>query len=176
MRSRWRSASAATSGSRGTAAQLRPVAIAVAAGGLAWLAMEAWAPDGRVATLLAIVVLGAPGAGGRTPALCGCIGAVPPSAPMMPGARSAMSRRRAVALGSGRRSAVPRAGAPSAAAGTGSRRGRVLVLSLPALSWDELYQGDTPALDALLDESAVGAMSVRDVRAATPRRATATPR
>ena len=41
--------------------------------------------------------------------------------------------------------------------------GRVLVLSLPALAWEELYQGDSPALDALLDESAVAAMSVRDV-------------
>lgn len=40
---------------------------------------------------------------------------------------------------------------------------RVLVLSLPALSWDELYRGDTPALDGLLDGSAVGALSVRDV-------------
>lgn len=41
--------------------------------------------------------------------------------------------------------------------------GRVLVLSLPALAWDELYRGDTPALDALLDQSAVAALSVRDV-------------
>ena len=39
----------------------------------------------------------------------------------------------------------------------------MLVLSLPALAWDELYQGDTPALDALLDDSAVAALSVRDV-------------
>ncbi|MEO7572471.1 MAG: hypothetical protein ABIX10_08535 [Acidimicrobiales bacterium] len=58
-------------------------------------------------------------------------------------------------------------GAPPgvAAAGepTGPRAERVLVLSLPALSWDELYRGDTPALDGLLDGSAVGALSVRDV-------------
>ena len=33
----------------------------------------------------------------------------------------------------------------------------MLVLSLPTLAWADLYQGDTPALDALLDESAVGA-------------------
>ena len=39
----------------------------------------------------------------------------------------------------------------------------MLVLSLPGLSWDELYRGDTPALDGLLDESAVAALSVRDV-------------
>lgn len=40
---------------------------------------------------------------------------------------------------------------------------RVLVLALPTLRWDDLYDGRTPALDALLDESAVGAMSVRNV-------------
>lgn len=51
-------------------------------------------------------------------------------------------------------------GTPPASAG---RPPRVLVLSLPTLSWDELYQGDTPALDDLLDESAVGALSVRDI-------------
>ena len=87
-----------------------------------------------------------------------------------------MSRRRAVALGSDRRSACLGAGAPQRGVGRGPAAGRVLVLSLPALSWDELYQGDTPALDALLDESAVAAMSVRDVRPPHDRRATATPR
>ena len=51
---------------------------------------------------------------------------------------------------------------PSGATGDDDA-GRVLVLSLPGLSWDELYQGDTPVLDGLLDESAVAAMSVRDV-------------
>jgi hypothetical protein len=54
-------------------------------------------------------------------------------------------------------------GCPPAAAAPDDGVERVLVLSLPALSWDELYQGDTPALDGLLDESAVGALSVRDV-------------
>ena len=44
---------------------------------------------------------------------------------------------------------------------------RVLVLSLPTLAWNDLYSGDTPALDGLLSESAVGAMSVRDVLAET---------
>ena len=44
---------------------------------------------------------------------------------------------------------------------------RVLVLSLPTLEWNDLYSGDTPALDALLSESAVGAMSVRNVLAQT---------
>lgn len=52
-------------------------------------------------------------------------------------------------------------GAPPTAAGP--PEGRVLVLALPALAWDEVYAGDTPAIDALLDESAVGALSVRDV-------------
>ena len=37
------------------------------------------------------------------------------------------------------------------ARGRETRRRRVLVLSLPALEWGELYRGDTPALDELLD-------------------------
>ena len=79
--------------------------------------------------------------------------------------RSAVSERQ--------REVQPRPGGPGRARrqpGAGSRPadaqaepGRVLVLSLPALAWEGLYQGDTPALDALLDESAVAAMSVRDV-------------
>jgi hypothetical protein len=51
----------------------------------------------------------------------------------------------------------------SPAAGAQEDPGRVLVLSLPALAWEELYAGHTPAIDALLDDSAVGALSVRDV-------------
>ena len=51
----------------------------------------------------------------------------------------------------------------SPTASAGPPAGRVLVLSLPALSWEDLYRGDTPALDGLLDQSAVGALSVRDV-------------
>lgn len=39
-------------------AQLRPALLAVTAGALAWVAMEAWAPAGRAATLAALVVLG----------------------------------------------------------------------------------------------------------------------
>ena len=39
-------------------AQLRPAALAVAAGALAWLGMDAWSPSGRGPTLLALVVLG----------------------------------------------------------------------------------------------------------------------
>ncbi len=41
--------------------------------------------------------------------------------------------------------------------------GRVLVLAVPTLGWGDLYRGNTPALDALLADSAVGALSVRDV-------------
>ena len=40
-------------------AQLVPVAIAASAAAVAWLGMEAWDPDGRGATLLAVIVLGA---------------------------------------------------------------------------------------------------------------------
>jgi hypothetical protein len=50
-----------------------------------------------------------------------------------------------------------------ARAEAGTPAGRVLVLSLPALAWEELYQGDTPVLDSLVDESAVASLSVRDV-------------
>jgi putative peptidoglycan lipid II flippase len=39
-------------------AQLRPTVLAVSAGALAWLAMEAWSPHGRGPTLGALVVLG----------------------------------------------------------------------------------------------------------------------
>lgn len=56
--------------------------------------------------------------------------------------------------------------ATSVPAGAGTveeRAPRVLVLSLPTLEWGELYGGDTPALDGLLDGAAVGALSVRDV-------------
>ena len=40
---------------------------------------------------------------------------------------------------------------------------RVLVLSLPTLTWDDLYQGETPHLDELLGQSATAGLSVRDV-------------
>jgi hypothetical protein len=40
---------------------------------------------------------------------------------------------------------------------------RLLVLSLPTLAWSDLYQGNSPHLDRLLDGSAVAALSVRDV-------------
>jgi hypothetical protein len=42
-------------------------------------------------------------------------------------------------------------------------RGRVLVLAMPTLGWADLYQGNTPNLDALVDGSATGALSVRNV-------------
>ncbi|HET6967971.1 MAG TPA: hypothetical protein VFI44_06820, partial [Ornithinibacter sp.] len=54
-------------------------------------------------------------------------------------------------------------GPAAAAAGEAPARGRVLVVSIPGLSWDEVHRGNTPAIDALLDESAIAAMSVRDV-------------
>ncbi len=54
----------------------------------------------------------------------------------------------------------------SAAAPSGERP-RLLVLSLPTLGWADLYQGATPALDALLNGSAVAAMSVRDITSET---------
>lgn len=53
--------------------------------------------------------------------------------------------------------------APSSAGAGEPRPRRVLVLSVPGLSWDELYRGDTPALDSLIDDAAVAALSVRNV-------------
>ncbi len=50
----------------------------------------------------------------------------------------------------------------SAASAGGARGDRhVLVLALPTLAWADLHAGDTPKLDALLDDSAVASMSVR---------------
>ncbi len=49
-------------GSVAAAAQLRPVALAVVVGGAAWVAMQAWSPDGRGALLVALGVIGGLGA------------------------------------------------------------------------------------------------------------------
>ncbi len=61
--------------------QLRPVVIAAAAGGLAWVAMDAWTPDGRGPTLLAVVLLGALGAAAYAGGLW-LVRAVPPRGPV----------------------------------------------------------------------------------------------
>jgi len=60
--------------------QLRPVAIAIVVAGLAWLAMEAWSPDGRLVTIVALAVLGGLAMGAFTLGLR-LVGAVPPSGP-----------------------------------------------------------------------------------------------
>jgi hypothetical protein len=44
---------------------------------------------------------------------------------------------------------------------------RVLVLSVPHVAWSDLGRGDTPHLDALLDESAIANLAVRGVRRRT---------
>jgi hypothetical protein len=41
---------------------LRPLALSVCLGGLAWVAMEAWSPEGRLAVLVALAVIGGSGA------------------------------------------------------------------------------------------------------------------
>jgi len=75
-----------------------------------------------------------------------------------------MIDRRAVVLGLALAAlALPLAAVPAGGDQPVAQTGRVLVLALPTLAWDELYRGDTPNLDALLDRSAVGALSVRDV-------------
>ena len=44
---------------------------------------------------------------------------------------------------------------------------RVLVLSVPHVTWSDLGHGDTPRLDALLDRSAIANLAVRGVRRRT---------
>jgi putative peptidoglycan lipid II flippase len=64
--------------------QLVPTGIAVAAGGVVWLGMEAWSPDGRLVTVIAIAALGGLAmvvyAG-----LLRLLGAVPPPTPVAVG-------------------------------------------------------------------------------------------
>jgi putative peptidoglycan lipid II flippase len=62
--------------------QLVPLGMALVAGGLAWVAMEAWAPDGRVLTLVAVVVVGA-AATALYAAGAWMAGAVPPRSPVI---------------------------------------------------------------------------------------------
>lgn len=52
---------------------------------------------------------------------------------------------------------------PTTAAGAQDADGRVLVLAMPTLGWADLHRGNTPNLDALVDESATGVLSVRNV-------------
>jgi putative peptidoglycan lipid II flippase len=67
-------------------AQLRPAAIATATGAAAWVAMDAWAPDGRLATAAAVVVLGALALGAYGAGLW-ATGSMPPRSPVAAGAR-----------------------------------------------------------------------------------------
>jgi putative peptidoglycan lipid II flippase len=64
--------------------QLVPTAVAVVVGGAAWVAMDAWDPDGRVTTVVALAALGALAmalyAGGLR-----LLGAVPAAGPMAAG-------------------------------------------------------------------------------------------
>lgn len=57
--------------------------------------------------------------------------------------------------------------APGPAGADGTAVERVLVLSLPRISWAELAEGDTPALDALLADAGVADLSTRAVRRGT---------
>ncbi|MDQ3146716.1 MAG: hypothetical protein M3R01_07225, partial [Actinomycetota bacterium] len=56
---------------------------------------------------------------------------------------------------------------PSAAAPSRPPVDRVLVISLPAVSWADLQGVPLPHLRPLLDQSAVASLSVRAVRRAT---------
>lgn len=67
--------------------QLRPVALAAAVAALAWAAMELWAPDGRLVTIIAIALLGALAMSAYAVGLR-MLGAVPPSGPGVVGTAS----------------------------------------------------------------------------------------
>lgn len=62
--------------------------------------------------------------------------------------------------------AVP-AGARAAGDGDPAGVERVLVISIPTLSWEDLNLAELPYLNTLLDESAIGDLSVRGVRRTT---------
>ena len=67
------------------------------------------------------------------------------------------------AAGAGAAAAAPRA--------TDDRTiDRVLIISVPTLSWEELDTEDAPNLNALLDESAIAELSTRAVGRRTPPR------
>lgn len=55
------------------------------------------------------------------------------------------------------------AAVPTGAADAQRPGGRVLVLAMPTLGWADLHRGDTPNLDDLVDGSATGVLSVRNV-------------
>ena len=139
---------------------LRPLGLAIVLGLAAWAAMEAWSPDGRLAVLVALAVIGAAGAALYVAGLR-ALGAMPGRADRPPSGGRLMPLWRATAAIVVVAAALAFGAPPAADAAPAP--GRLLVLTLPALGWEELYRGDTPALDELLDGSAVGALSVRDV-------------
>ncbi len=54
-------------------------------------------------------------------------------------------------------------GVATGAAADAGGSGRVVLVSLPRVTWDDLGRGDTPVLDELLDRAAVASLSVRTV-------------
>jgi putative peptidoglycan lipid II flippase len=77
-------------GALGAPALLRPAALAAAVGVAAWALLEAWSPDGRIATVVALAVVGAAGAALYVAGLR-LVGGLPGPAPRWPGA-SAVAR------------------------------------------------------------------------------------
>ena len=122
-----------------------------AVGALAWVAMEAWAPDGRLVTLARrrrdrrrrrpLYLGGAAAARARCPGR----GARRPRARRWAAHEAAARSRRSWLVARRSCSSPP---APAAAAAEAAPGGRVLVLSLPTLAWADLHPGDTPNLDA----------------------------
>ena len=71
----------------------------------------------------------------------------------------------AVVLGAMILGAVLAAGLPAAPAGAQARDQRILVISVPGLTWAEVRDHDLPNIEAFLDDAALAAMAPRGVLA-----------
>ena len=71
----------------------------------------------------------------------------------------------AVVLGATILGAVLAAGLPAAPAGAQARDQRILVISVPGLTWAEVRDHDLPNIEAFLDDAALAAMAPRGVLA-----------
>ena len=159
---------------------LAPVGFAVVGGVLGSAALAAWSPDGRVADLAAVVVLGGAMAGGCLLAArqAGLLGPQPDQPAGGAGMTGSIVARRAawwsvvlstllVLVSSPAQAGAPTGSEPSTPVteepAERTAVGRVLVFSLPAVRWGDLDEVVLPHLEPFLDEAAIGDLSVRGV-------------
>ena len=135
-------------------------ALASVLAGLAWVGADAWAPDGRLATMLCLVVVG----GLAAAALLRRRAPLPPPARagLEPGGAGAVKKLLAAALGLLAFGTLLPA-SPAAADEPVPVVDRVLIFSMPTLSWEDANELDLPNLSAFLDESAIAGLSTRAV-------------